>query len=108
MTPTPDGDGRVYHEHQEQQRAQFGNSDPRIFDPLGERNRLSSQDCQVPQPADLPVVRIRHGEKVDDQIQQPQAADGIAKPQLPGVEIKPNKTYDGGDQGKHGDVRPPH
>ena len=29
--------------------------------------------------------RIRHGEKVDDQIQQPQAADGVAKPRSPGV-----------------------
>ena len=38
------------------------------------------------------LALIRQGEKVDNQIlEQPQAADGVAKPRSPGVEIKPHK-----------------
>jgi len=52
---------------------------------LGDRIRLSSEG-QVPLIGNLFVVGIRHGEKVDDQVQQRQAEGSVIKPQSRGLD----------------------
>src|SRR5207302_8653067 len=61
------------------------------FGTLGDSDRFT-EERDVSQCCDLPVVEIRCANKIEDQRQRPQAADSPGQPQPPGPQIEPHES----------------
>src|SRR6202011_5555845 len=105
VTLAPEGERRIHHEHQKQKRTQFADGGPWIAYAFGNRDCLP-KEIQVQQVGDLLVVQVRHREKVDDQANQTQDADGVAEPWSPGAKIEQYKPDNRNNGEKHGQVPP--
>ena len=73
VTPLPNSDCGIRDKDHEQQKAQLANQHPRVRHSLGDNDPLT-EERNVSQGGDLPIVEIRTKNKIEDQRQRPQAA----------------------------------
>ncbi len=94
VTPLPNSECGIRDKDHKQEKAKLANQHPGIGDPLGD-NDPCTEERNVSQSGDLPIVEIRGVKKIEDQRQRPYAAGCPGQPQPPGPQIEPHESDQG-------------